>query len=327
MTQSSRFQAVSGGPDDAYRNQDGAGIVSLAFALTDWWVQRRVRSRVVAAQSVRRAQAIPFSLALLAAIDSGIALSAEAPASAVCGGDYLCVPDATVPAAAATRIELNQSRDASAGAAGNVFRNRCPEGPVDVAAPSPEDRNLICAAAADALRLLDQCRIAPRWALRVEVMPEVRHPLGHIVLGLLDTKRQRILVTQESSVAALIEETPYAALPLQAFYRSLIVHEVVHAVMDQNLKRAAATHAAYEYPAYALQIESLAPEDRDVFLSAFDQEAVKSEALFNDPVLFFDPYLFAARAYHHFKKSPDGCAHLNGLLQGSVPFIASLEMQ
>jgi len=34
-----RFRPVTGGPDDAYRGFDGAGIVSLAFALTDWWVQ------------------------------------------------------------------------------------------------------------------------------------------------------------------------------------------------------------------------------------------------------------------------------------------------
>jgi hypothetical protein len=97
--------------------------------------------------------------------------------------------------------------------------------------------------------------------------------------------------------------------------------------MDQHLKRPASTHAAYEYPAYALQIESLGAEQRDIFLNAFDQAALVSEALFNDVVLFFDPYLFAARAYHHFKRSPDGCGHLNGLLQGGVPFIVSLEMQ
>jgi hypothetical protein len=324
MTYYLRFRP--GGPDDAYRGFDGAGIVSLAFALTDWWVQWRDQTRS-AAETLRRARAVPFSLTLLVAIDSGIALSADAPASLVCGGDYVCIADAPMPLPAAMRIESLQGRQSPADAGGVADSNRCTEGPIDVMVSSPEERALVCAAAADAIRLLDRCRIAPRWALRVEVMPEVRHPLGRIVLGLLDTKRQRILVTQAANIAALIEETPYAALPQDAFYRSLIVHEVVHAVMDQNLKRPASSHAAYEYPAYALQIESLGPEERDIFLNSFDQAALVSDALFNDPVLFFDPYLFAARAYHHFKRSPDGCAHLNGLLQGGVGFIVSLEMQ
>ena len=310
MTQHLRFRPVTGGPDEAYSNFDGAGLVSLAFALTDWWVQWRDQMRSTAETS-RRARAASFSLTLLAAIECGTAVSAEAPASLVCGGDYVCVAEASMPLPAAD--------------GGNS--KRCIEAPIEVTAPSSEDRDLTCAAAADALGLLGRCGIAPRWTLRLEIMPQVRHPLGRTVLGLLDTKRQRILVTQAASIAPLIEETPYSVLPPHAFYRSLIVHEVVHAVMDQNLKRPASTHAAYEYPAYALQIESLGPKDRDIFLTSFDQADLVSDALFNDVVLFFDPYLFAARAYHHFKASADGCAHLNGLLQGDVPFIISLEMR
>jgi hypothetical protein len=45
--------------------------------------------------------------------------------------------------------------------------------------------------------------------------------------------------------------------------------------------------------------------------------------MFSDPILFFDPYFFAARAFHHFKASPNGCAHLTALLEGDVAFIAS----
>ncbi len=326
MAQHVRFRPVSGGPDDAYRNFDGAGIVSLAFALNDWWVQRW-RQTLSAAEALRRTRVIPFSLTLLAAIECGGAVAAEVPAGLVCGGDYGCVANTSTPISTAVRIEPPQDRQSPADGAGVGDSNRCTETPIEITAPSSEDRDFICRAAADALRLVGRCGIAPRWTLHLETMPEVRHPLGRVVLGLLDTKRQRILVTQAASLAPLLEETPYAALPARAFYRSLIVHEVVHAVMDQNLKRPASTHAAYEYPAYALQIESLDPEDRDLFLASFDQAAQVSDALFNDVVLFFDPYLFAARAYRHFKASADGCARLNGLLQGDVPFIVSLEMQ
>ena len=100
------------------------------------------------------------------------------------------------------------------------------------------------------------------------------------------------------------------------------MHEVVHGVMHQNLARKAFTRAAYEYPAYVLQIESLPADVRVLYLSGFDHAALKSDTLFNDAVLLFDPYFFAAHAYNHYKSAPDGCALLNGLLLGEASFIA-----
>jgi uncharacterized protein DUF6639 len=207
-----------------------------------------------------------------------------------------------------------------------AVEQRCPGVAVDVTTASDDERRLVCSAAATAVQLVGRCGIALRQPLQVEVASEVHHPLRHgVILGFFDTKRERVLVTQEANVPALVKGTPYAALPQRDFYKSLIVHEVVHAVMHQNLKRPAATHAAHEYPAYALQIESLAANVRDTFLKTFDQSAVKADATpFTDLILFFDPYVFAARAYQHFKASPDGCAHLRALLAGEAPFIATL---
>jgi hypothetical protein len=192
---------------------------------------------------------------------------------------------------------------------------------VDVTAATDDERRLVCSAAATAVRLLVRCGISPRRPLHVEVTSEVRHPLRHgVILGFFDAKRERVLVTREANVPALVKGTPYPALPQREFYKSLIVHEVVHAAMHQNLKRPAFTHAAYEYSAYTLQIESLAANERDNFLKAFDQTAVKVDATpFTDLILFFDPYVFAARAYQHFKSSPDGCVHLRALLSGEAP--------
>jgi hypothetical protein len=156
---------------------------------------------------------------------------------------------------------------------------RCKERPVAVTASSSDEHRLTCSAANDALQLLGTCNITLRRPLHVQIMSEVRHPFSGAIFGLFDTKQDRVLVTQEANIPALVEGTPYAALPQRDFYRSLIVHEVIHGVMHQNLKRAAASHAAYEYPAYALQIESLAPNVREDFLRSFDQTALKASLL------------------------------------------------
>jgi hypothetical protein len=235
-----------------------------------------------------------------------------------CGGDYVCIEEA--PAAAIAWLDKSP---AAAKLLKPVEPERCPGAAVDVAAASPEERHLVCSAANHALQLLGRCGISLRWPLQVQILTEVRHPFSGAIFGLFDTKQERVLVTREANRPALVKDTPYAALPQRDFYRSLIVHEVIHGVMHQNLKRPATSHAAYEYPAYALQMESLAPDVRDQFLRSFDQAAVKANAtLFSDAILFFDPYFFAARAYEHFKSSPDGCAHIRALLEGEVAFIA-----
>jgi hypothetical protein len=234
-----------------------------------------------------------------------------------CGGDYVCIEEA--PTAAVTWLDKSP---AAAKLLKLAEPERCPGAAVDVTAASPEEHHHACSAANHALQLLGRCGIALQRPLRVEIMSEVRHPFSGQIFGLFDIKQEKVLVTREANIPALVKDTPYAALPQRDFYRSLIVHEIVHGVMHQNLKRPAASHAAYEYPAYALQVESLPPQVRNTFLRSFDQTAIADKSLFNDPVLFFDPYFFAARAYHHFKASPNACTHLTALLEGEVPFIA-----
>jgi hypothetical protein len=202
---------------------------------------------------------------------------------------------------------------------------RCPGAAIDVAAASSDQRHPACSAANQALELLGRCGISLRRPFRVEVMSEVRHPFSKDpIFGFFDTKHERVLVTEEANVASLVKGTPYAALPQRDFYKSLIVHEVVHGVMHQNLKRQPTTHATHEYPAYALQIASLPSDVQGKFLQSIPGRARPGEFVFNDTILFFDPFFFAAHAYEHFHASGDGCAHLTALLGGDVTFIPAL---
>jgi len=203
----------------------------------------------------------------------------------------------------------------------------CERDPVEVAARSIEERGLVCSAASDAIRLLGRCGIATRRSLHVELMPEVRHPLGTSILGLYDVRQQKVRITEEANLLPLISGTPYGKLPLRDFYRSLIVHEVIHGIMHQNLKKPPVSHAVYEYAAYALQIESLPSHLRERFLQSFETRAIRLDAIFSDAILMFDPYFFAAQAYSHLNASADYCANLNALLDGDAPFIFAMPLR
>jgi hypothetical protein len=240
-----------------------------------------------------------------------------------CGGDT-CILDASMggpPNTAPPAAVVRATRAAT--------DPRCPAIPVDVIADSAEEHRMACSSASTALELLGQCGIAPRRPLRLEVLHEVRHPFGkHSIFGFFDPKPETVFVTQEASVPSLVVGTPYSELPRRDFFHSLIVHEVVHSVMHQNFRRQPTSHAAYEYPAYALQIKSLPPNIREQFLQFFEQDAIRADTMFNDSVLMFDPFSFAAQAYRHFKAAgADGCAHLNALLDGEAPFILTMPLR
>jgi hypothetical protein len=198
----------------------------------------------------------------------------------------------------------------------------CGNALIQVAATSEDERRLLCGAINHTLELLGRCDILLRRPLRVQVMDQVRHPLSKVaIFGLFDVNQEKVLITREETIAALVKGTPYAELPQRQFYRSLIVHEVTHGVMHQNFKRKPMNHAAFEYPAYVLQLASLPAHVRDSFLRSIPSRARPGEFIFNDAVLFFDPFFFAAHAYEHFESANDGCAQLQSLLDGQASFV------
>jgi hypothetical protein len=193
--------------------------------------------------------------------------------------------------------------------------------PVDITGASATEQRLACSAAKEVLELLGHCQIAPRRPPHIEIANDVRQPLGGRIFGLFDTKRGRAVVTRYANVPKLVKGTPYNALPQEEFYKSVVVHEVVHAVMHQRFKRPPASLAAYEYPAYALQIASLSPRTRDKFLQSFVRIVVGPDSIFTDSLLHFDPFFFAARAYQHYRQSANGCTGITAPLEGDVAFI------
>lgn len=238
----------------------------------------------------------------------------------------VCLVTATFAASDCLHAEqLQASLGHHPSATDFVGQERCAEAAVHVTGASATERRLACSAASEALQLLGQCQISPRTPPHVEILNEVRQPLGRPIFGLFDTKRGRVAITRFANVSGLVKGTPYDALPQEEFYKSMIVHEVVHAVMHQNLKRPATSLAAYEYPAYALQIASLSPSTRQEFLRSFGQIEIGPDSIFSDALLHFDPFFFAARAYQHYRTSVNGCTHLSALLlQGNARFIPAL---
>lgn len=200
----------------------------------------------------------------------------------------------------------------------------CPSALVRVAAASADEMDTICRGAGEAIARLGRCGILQQRAIEVEVADTVRNPFGTPIFGRFDLASEVVFVAKLGKLESLIGDLPYGRLSRTEFYRSLVVHEVVHALMHQNYRRQPTSRAAYEYPAYAIQLESIVNTLGGGILLAAGAAEGGSRVLFNDVVLGFDPFFFATRAYEHFSSSVDGCAILQRLLAGEVEFIVTL---
>lgn len=198
--------------------------------------------------------------------------------------------------------------------------------PVVIAGGSPDEQALACEGAADALRLLARCEVSLRRMLHIEILDVIRSPFGGRMFGRFDGTSEAVFLSSMASIDGFARGSAFAILSPADFYRSSIVHEVVHGAMHQNQRRDPSSRAAQEYPAYALQIASLSANARETFLHAAGDGSSDDEHFhLNDMILGFDPAYFAASAYRHFIKSRNGCEGIAALLFRDVDFIATLE--
>ncbi|PTX57318.1 hypothetical protein C8N43_1985 [Litoreibacter ponti] len=117
--------------------------------------------------------------------------------------------------------------------------------------------------------------------------------------------------------------TPHGAfgfLPIEAYFDSVLVHELAHALYDRVPCPFEACVGSAEYLAYTLQIMSLAPADRRAFESraAIERTIVAEEV--NSFIALIAPDRFAQKAWAHLNQQGDRCAFLAQIAQGEIYF-------
>ena len=198
----------------------------------------------------------------------------------------------------------------------------CAGGMVRINAPSELEQSLGCTASDAAIRRLAACGIILKQPFSIFVSETVLTPRGTEAFGVFDPDGDVINVTVLSGLARMAAGTPYATLSPIALYKSVIAHETVHAVMQQNYSRTPSSRAAYEYPAYAIQMELLTLEHNDQLHSRLVKS--RDKPVLNDLLLGLDPFVFAAHAYRSLQDDADRCSSLHDVLADRVDFIATL---
>ena len=194
----------------------------------------------------------------------------------------------------------------------------CPAIVIDSSSASDRDRELVCAGAASAREFLHAHGIAVRRRIRLELHDEeIAKGPSHI--GLYDATTDRIDLLSYAQARRLSADDPLFGVAMTpALYESVIVHEVSHAIVEQNLSYPPDSRVVHEYIAYAAQLATMAPDLRRNILQRYHQPGYSDVGEMSWVYYQLDPSAFGVKVYRHFRGLADPSRFLHALLNGTV---------
>jgi hypothetical protein len=132
------------------------------------------------------------------------------------------------------------------------------------------------------------------------VVEEVAHPVA-TCLAAFDCAHDRVRIVVRDSYADLVEPgDPYALIPPDVLVRTLMFHEITHALIEQNAAGREVPAVDHEYIAAAMELEHMDPAWRQTLLDHARLDA-PAEGRINIWIYRLEPRRFAANAWLHFR--------------------------
>lgn len=194
----------------------------------------------------------------------------------------------------------------------------CPDGLAEVTGTAPEDVATACRAASQALAQLHQCSITPDHTVRLRIVQELPAECPDHALAYFDARADLVTIPTYVDCVRLAGPGGRLGEPMTpALYRSLLVHEITHAVVSQTGTPGASSRVTHEYLAYAMQFTLMEPELRRRILERYPVRGPVERSHLSELYLDLSPPRFAVKAYRHFTAAGNGCAFARKLLAGA----------
>jgi hypothetical protein len=197
---------------------------------------------------------------------------------------------------------------------------RCENPLFSVETDDPALAERTCRSAETARARLLSCGIAIETPVDIDVVGEVTGAFG-ACLGLYHCGENRFEILDPAAMALAREaDSAFAGVSDDAFWESVLVHELTHAAYDRVTCPFSSCVATSEFAAYAMQVLSLPPEDQARFGETVTLSTEPSSAAISEMIYFMAPDKFAKIAWLHFKAQPDPCGYLERIMDGEIFF-------
>ncbi len=192
----------------------------------------------------------------------------------------------------------------------------CANSSISIRADEPVDHHDICNSAEDALAFFDRLDIELSHPVIIEIVLNFPDWISETALGCYQEEEQKVIVL---TFSAFEKREVWFGVPVdRSMYRSLVTHEVAHAVASCKFTISEPTIHAKEYVAYVAMFAMMNPVLRVRVLAANPGVGFDSESEITGLTYLLDPIRFGVEAYRHYLKKDHGDAFLLKALSGKV---------
>jgi hypothetical protein len=193
---------------------------------------------------------------------------------------------------------------------------QCTGTKVAVTAQSKDHAALACDAAITAKALFAECAVPalsdPAHIKVLEVMPAGCFGLFHCETRLIEALSPDALHYQRPLGSI------FSHVPTNAYFQSIIVHELTHAATDGMPCPFDSCLVGREYISYLMQMKSLDRATREKIELSIDMDAPVSFDGFHPFILMMAPDVFSQRVWAHHHQQDDPCGFVDALVRGEI---------
>lgn len=192
----------------------------------------------------------------------------------------------------------------------------CENSVVSVSPQNSDKAALVCQAAIRAEMLFETCNVPPlSRPIRIDIVTDLKPGFA----GAYHRGEDWIEVLEAPLMDAVRNpESAFGFLPIDEYFKSVVVHELAHAAFEAVPCPLASCVASNAYIAYAMQVMSLAPDAQ----LTFEKNAGLNRRISRDELspmfLFMAPGRFAQKAWTHLSQRDHPCNYIGRITDGTV---------
>jgi hypothetical protein len=189
-----------------------------------------------------------------------------------------------------------------------------------VVADDPQLAMRTCRVASDARRELAACSVTIDRRITIKIGKDIEETLMHC-LGLYRCGKDEIELLGPTAMSVARDNGgAFELISDQAYWDSILVHELTHAAYDTVPCPFQTCVATSEYVSYAMQVRSLPTDERALFGQTVELRGKPNHDAINAMILYMSPDRFAVYAWLHFQGRKDPCGYVSGIMNGDLYF-------
>ncbi|NNE81467.1 MAG: hypothetical protein HKN18_14465 [Silicimonas sp.] len=178
----------------------------------------------------------------------------------------------------------------------------------------------VCTAASDARKSLKQCGVSLDRNIEIEIV-KAFDAQYNACLGLYHCGEDRIEILAPAELSAARDrDGPFELISDDAYWDSILAHELTHAAYDTIECPFSNCIVTSEYASYAMQVFSMPEDQRDLFGQTVTLRSKPSYDAITEVMLFLAPGHFAKIAWLHFQDREQPCGYMRMVMEGQIFF-------